>query len=73
MLGEYNSRPPLARYVWCVTWYLCSSCCSETHYTHIKLPVFLPLSTLDVKDVPGPPRFTVLQVTKNWAWDWVRG
>ena len=47
-LGEYDSRPPLARYVCCVTWYLRSSCCSETHYAHVKLPVFLPLSTLDV-------------------------
>ena len=50
-LGEYDSRPPLARYVWCVTWYLRSSCCSETHYANIKLPVFLPLSTLDVTHV----------------------
>ena len=50
-LGEYDSCPPLARYVWCVTWYLRSSCCSETHYAHVKLPVFLPLSTLDVTHV----------------------
>ena len=50
-LGEYDSRPPLARYVWYVTWYLRSSCCSETHYAHVKLPVFLPLSTLDVTHV----------------------
>ena len=50
-LGEYDSRPLLARYVWCVTWYLRSSYCSETHYAHVKLPVFLPLSTLDVTHV----------------------
>ena len=47
-LGEYDSRPPLARYVWYVTWYLHSSCCSETHVRPRFLPVFLPLSTLDV-------------------------
>ena len=51
-LGEYNNRPPLARYVWYVTWYLRSSCCSETHYAHVKLHVnFLPLYTLDVTHV----------------------
>ena len=47
-LSEYDICPPLARYVWCVIWYLRSSCCSETHYAHVKLPAFLPLSTLDV-------------------------
>ena len=47
-LGEYDSHLPLARCVW---WYLRSSCCSETHYAHVKLPVFLPLSTLDVTHV----------------------
>ena len=26
MLGVYDSHPPLARYVWLVTWYLSSSC-----------------------------------------------
>ena len=49
-LGEYDSRPPLARYVWYLTWYLRSSCCSETH-------VHLGLSTLDVthmKKSTGP-------------------
>ena len=50
-LGEYDSRPPLARYVWYVTWYLRSSCCSETHVRPCFLPVFLPLSTLDVTHV----------------------
>ena len=50
-LSEYDSRPQLARYVWYVTWYLRSSCCSETHYATSKLPVFLPLSTLDVTHV----------------------
>ena len=47
-LSEYDSCPPLARYVWYVTWYLRSSCCSETHVRPRFLPVFLPLSTLDV-------------------------
>ena len=41
----------VARYVCYVTWYLRSSCCSETHNAHVKLPVFLPLSTLDVTHV----------------------
>ena len=41
-LGEYDSRPPLARYVWYVTWYLCSSCCSETQYTHVHFKSFYP-------------------------------
>ena len=50
-LGEYDSRPPLARYVWYVTWYLRSSCCSETHVRPHFLPVFLPLSTLEVTHV----------------------
>ena len=47
-LGEYDSRPTLARYVWYFTSYLRSSCCSETHVCPRLLPVFLPLSTLDV-------------------------
>ena len=70
-LGEYDSRPPLARYVWCVTWYLRSSCCSETHYAHVKLPVFLPLSTLDVTHVRKCTRPSPLYRTasdENWAW-----
>ena len=46
-LGEYDSRPPLARYVWYFTSYLRSSCCSETQVRPRLLPVFLPLSTLD--------------------------
>ena len=50
-LGEYDSRPPLARYVWYVTWYLRSSCCSGTHVRPRFLPVFLPLSTFDVTHV----------------------
>ena len=45
------SMTPLARYVWYVTWYLRSSCCSETHVRRRFLPVFLPLSTLDVTHV----------------------
>ena len=43
--------PPLARYVWYFTSYLRSSCCSETHVRPRLLPVFLPLSTLDVTHV----------------------
>ena len=50
-LGEYDSRPPLARYMWYFTSYLRSSCCSETHVCPRLLPVFLPLSTLDVTHV----------------------
>ena len=61
-LGEYDSRPPLARYVWCVTWYLRSSCCSETH---VKLPVFLPLSTLDVTHMRKCTRPSPLYRTKQ--------
>ena len=57
--------PPLARYVWCVTWYLRSSCCSETHYAHVKLPVFLPLSTLDVTHVRKCTRPSPLYRTKQ--------
>ena len=57
-LGEYDSRP---------------SCCSETHYVHIKLPVFLPLSTLDVTHVRKCTRPSPLQATKSWAWNWERG
>ena len=34
-----------------VTWYLRSSCCSETHVRPRFLPVFLPHSTLDVTHV----------------------
>ena len=64
-LGEYDSCPPLARYVWCVTWYLRSSCCSETHYAHVKLPVFLPLSTLDVTHVRKCTRLSPLYRTKQ--------
>ena len=48
MLGEYDSRPPLARYVWYLTWYLCSSCCSETHVHPRSFRSFYHLSTLDI-------------------------
>ena len=64
-LGEYDSRPPLARYVWCVTWYLRSSCCSETHVRPRLLPVFLPLSTLDVTHVRKCTRPSPLYRTKQ--------
>ena len=76
MLGEYDNCPPLARCVWYVTWYLHSSCCSETQYAHIHFDlstVFLPLTSLTWGNVPGPPHFTVLQATKSWAWDWEWG
>ena len=64
-LGEYDSRPPLARYVWYVTWYLRSSCCSETHVRPRFLPVFLPLSTLDVTHVRRCTRPSPLYHTKQ--------
>ena len=64
-LGEYDSRPPLARYVWYVTWYLRSSCCSETHVRPRFLPVFLPLSTLDVTHVRRCTRPSPLYRTKS--------
>ena len=64
-LGEYDSRPPLARYVWYVTWYLRSSCCSETHVRPRFLPVFLPLSTLDVTHVRRCTRPSPLYSTKQ--------
>ena len=64
-LGEYDSRPPLARYVWYVTWYLHSSCCSETHVRPSFLPVFLPLSTLDVTHVRRCTRPSPLYRTKQ--------
>ena len=64
-LGEYDSRPPLARYVWYVTWYLRSSCCSETHVRPRFLPVFLPLSTLDVTHVRRCTRPSPLYRTKQ--------
>ena len=50
-LGEYDSRPPLARYVCYVTWYLRSSHCSETQYAHIHFRSFYHLCTLDVTHV----------------------
>ena len=59
------SRPPLAKYVWYVTWYLRSSCCSETHVRPRFLPVFLPLSTLDVTDVRRCTRPSPLYRTKQ--------
>ena len=64
-LGEYDSRPPLARYVWYFTSYLRSSCCSETHVRPRLLPVFLPLSTLDVTHVRRCTRPSPLYRTKQ--------
>ena len=64
-LGEYDSRPPLARYVWYFTSYLRSSCCSETHVRPRLLPVFLPLSILDVTHVRRCTRPSPLYRTKQ--------
>ena len=38
----------LVSYVLHATWYLSSSCCSETQCTHVQLSPFYHLSTLDV-------------------------
>ena len=50
ILGVYNSRPPLARYVWC------SSCCSEPQFGPTYNSVLS--TTFDVthvkKKIPGP-------------------
>ena len=43
-LGVYDSRPPLARYMW----YLSSSCCFEPQCAHVQLSPFYHLSTLDI-------------------------
>ena len=64
-LGEYDSHPPLSRCVWYVTWYLRSSCCSETNVRPRFLPVFLPLSTLDVTHVRRCTRPSPLYRTKQ--------
>ena len=56
-LSEYDSRPPLTRYVWYVTWYLRSSCCSETQYAHVHLSLstaFLPLTVTHVRKCTRP-------------------
>ena len=50
-LGECGSRSPLARYVWYLTWYLQSSCCSETHVRPRSFRSFCHLSTLDATHV----------------------
>ena len=42
----YDSHPPPARYVWYVTCYLHSSCCSETQYAHVHFKSYYGLSTL---------------------------
>ena len=38
MHGVYDSHPSPTRYVWLVTWCLCSSCCSELH-TQLNVPI----------------------------------
>ena len=48
MLGVYKSRPPLAKYVWYIAWYLSSSCGSEPQCAHIYLSPLYHLSTLDI-------------------------
>ena len=64
-LGEYDSRSPLARYVWYVTWYLRSSCCSETHVHPRSVRSFYRLSTLDVTHVRKCTRLSLLYRTAS--------
>ena len=64
-LGEYDSHPPLARYVWYVTWYLRSSCCSETHVRPCSFRYFYRLSTLDVTHVRKCTRLSPLYRTAS--------
>ena len=76
-LGEYDSRPPLARYVWYLTYgtfaLLAVLRPRTPTFNFRSFYPFLPLRSLTWGNVPGPPRFTVLQATKSWAWDWERG
>ena len=73
MLGMYNSRPLLATYVWCVTWYLSSSCCSEPQCTHVQLSPFYHLSTLDVTHVRKDIRPSAFFVQPKTVRAWERG
>ena len=68
----YDSHPPLPRYVWYVTWYLSSSCCSELQCTHVQLSPFYELSTLDVTDTRKDTRPSAffMQPETAWAWKW---
>ena len=51
--------PPLAIYMWYVTWYLSSSCCSEPQCVHVQLSPFYHLSTLDITHVRKDTRPSV--------------
>ena len=67
----YDSRPLLPRYVWCVTWCLHSSCCSETQYTHVHFKSFYRPSNLHVtqrdKTYQTLSLLTILQVMEGWV------
>ena len=70
----YDSRPPLARYVWYVTWYLSSSCCSEPQIAHVQLCPFCHLSTLDVTHLRKHTRpFAFFRATESGTRAWERG
>ena len=57
-LGEYDIRPPLARYVWHVTWNLAVL---RPTYAHVHLG----LSTLDVTHVRKCTRLSLLYRTAS--------
>ena len=65
-LGEYDSRPPLARCVWYITWYLRSSCCSETHVLLFMRPRSFRSSTLDITHVRKCTRPSLLYRTASY-------
>ena len=66
------SRPALARYLWKVTWYLSSSCCSKPRCAHSQLSPFYHLSTLDVMHVIKDTRPSTFLVQLKTAWAWER-
>ena len=72
-LGECDSRLLLARYVGYATWYLRSSCCSETQYAHVHFWSFCRLSILDVTYMRKCTRFSAFFCATEssvWAWEW---
>ena len=73
-LGVYNSRPPLAKYVWYVTSYLCSSCCSEPQFAHVQISPFYLLSILNVTHVRKHTRPSAFfRATESGTRAWERG
>ena len=72
-LSVYDSHPPLATYVWYVTWYLSSSCCSEPQCTHIQLSPLYHLSTLDVTHMTKDTRPSVFFMQPKTARAWEQG